>query len=107
MPNTVFSGLTPLLLSVEHIYLEKVSYGFEFMRIIKLEIVLGGHAGQTAKETVRHELPVMTLLAKPQSMKSDGLMMPNIAQAFWLASFFLSSFFPFSFLLSFLPLNVG
>lgn len=43
-------------LSVAHIYLEKVSYGFEFMRIIKLQIVLGGHAGQTVKETV-HKCP--------------------------------------------------
>jgi hypothetical protein len=31
---------------------KRVSYGFEFMRIIKLQIVLGGYVGQTVKETV-------------------------------------------------------
>lgn len=43
--NTPGSFSLLLSLSVTHIYLGKVSYDFQFMGIIKLQIVLGGHVG--------------------------------------------------------------
>lgn len=46
LPNKIPSDLSPrFCLSVTHIYLGKVSYEFQFMGIIKLQIVLGGHVG--------------------------------------------------------------
>lgn len=45
-------SLPSLSLSVTHFYLGKVSYEFQFMGIIKLQIVLGGLARQTVKKTV-------------------------------------------------------
>lgn len=51
LPNKIPSDLSPFSLSVTHIYLGKVSYEFQFMEIIKLQIVLG-HVGQTVKNTV-------------------------------------------------------
>lgn len=46
------SLFSSVCLSVTHTYLGKVSYEFQFMGIIKLQIVLGGHVGQTVKKTV-------------------------------------------------------